>query len=90
MSTHVPGFQSCFMILHHLVLAKLATSSIRVNRFKPERMDMFLALLPRLDSLGRASDGAKKKILFVSCNGLRNNRVGNPTLTSFYSKQSLP
>ena len=28
MSTHVPGYQS---FLHHFVLAKLATSSIRVN-----------------------------------------------------------
>ena len=30
-STNVPGFQSFFMCLHHFVLAKLATSSIRVN-----------------------------------------------------------
>ena len=29
MSTHVPGFQSFFMFLHHLILAKLAASSIR-------------------------------------------------------------
>ena len=30
MSTHVPGFQSFFqVILHHSVLAKLATTSIR-------------------------------------------------------------
>ena len=31
MSTHVPGFQSFFRFLQHFVLAKLATSSIRVN-----------------------------------------------------------
>ena len=31
MSTHVPGFQTFFRFLHHFVLAKLATSSIRVN-----------------------------------------------------------
>ena len=31
MSTHVPGFQSFFKFLHHFVLAKVATSSIRVN-----------------------------------------------------------
>ena len=31
MSTHVPGFQFFFSFLHHLVLAKLATSSIRVK-----------------------------------------------------------
>ena len=32
MSTHVPGFKSFSGCLHHFVLAKLATSSIRVNR----------------------------------------------------------
>ena len=32
MSTHLPGFKSVFsFFLHHFVLAKLATSSIRVN-----------------------------------------------------------
>ena len=32
MSTHMPGFQYfLFMILHHIVLAKLVTSSIRVK-----------------------------------------------------------
>ena len=31
MSTHLPGFQSFFLFLHHFVLAKLATSSIWVN-----------------------------------------------------------
>ena len=31
MSTHVPGFQSFFVFLHHFVLATLATSSIGVN-----------------------------------------------------------
>ena len=31
MSAHVPGFQPFSAILHHFVLAKLATSSIRVN-----------------------------------------------------------
>ena len=32
MSTHFPGFLSVFSgVLHHLVLAKLATSSIRVK-----------------------------------------------------------
>ena len=30
MSTHVPGFRSFFRFLHTFVLAKLATSSIRV------------------------------------------------------------
>ena len=35
MSTHVPGFQSFFLgFLHHFVLAKLATRSIKVNQFK--------------------------------------------------------
>ena len=34
MSTHVPGFQSFFLVifLHHFVLAKLGTSSIRVKK----------------------------------------------------------
>ena len=32
MSTHEPGFQSFFRFLHHFVLAKLATNSIRVNK----------------------------------------------------------
>ena len=31
MSTHVPGFQSFFSFLIHFVLAKLATSNIRVK-----------------------------------------------------------
>ena len=31
MSTHVLGFQSFFMFLHPFVLAKLVTSSVRVN-----------------------------------------------------------
>ena len=39
MSTHMPGFQSFFSFLCHFVLAKLATSSIRVKggvvRVKP-------------------------------------------------------
>ena len=33
MSTHLPGFQSIFRFLHHFVLAKLVTSSIRVIKF---------------------------------------------------------
>ena len=32
MSTNVPGFQSFFRFLHPFVLAKLATSSARINR----------------------------------------------------------
>ena len=32
MSTHLPGFQSFSNFLHHFVLAKLATSSIRVKQ----------------------------------------------------------
>ena len=35
MSTHLLGFQSFFRFLHHFVLAKLATSSIRVNSLHP-------------------------------------------------------
>ena len=31
MSTQLAGFQSFLMFLHHFVLAKLATSSIRVD-----------------------------------------------------------
>ena len=34
MSTHMPGFQSFFRFLRHFVLAKLATSSIRVKNMK--------------------------------------------------------
>ena len=30
-STHVPGFQSSFLFLHHFVLEKLACISIRVK-----------------------------------------------------------
>ena len=33
-STHVPGFQSFLRLLHHFVLAKLTTSSIRVKWMK--------------------------------------------------------
>ena len=35
MSTHLPGFLSFFRFLHYFVLAKLATTSIRVNRNQP-------------------------------------------------------
>ena len=31
MSTHIPGFQTFFRFFHHSVLAKLATSSIKVE-----------------------------------------------------------
>ena len=31
MSTHMPGFQCFFMILHYFVLANLVTSSISVK-----------------------------------------------------------
>ena len=31
MNTHLPGFQSIFRFLHHLVSTKLVTSSIRVK-----------------------------------------------------------
>ena len=35
MSTHMPGFQSFSVFLHHFILAKLANSSIRVkDRFR--------------------------------------------------------
>ena len=34
MSTHLPGFQSFSGFLHHFVLAKVATSSIRVKKDK--------------------------------------------------------
>ena len=35
MSTHVPGFQLLFrFFLHHFVMAKLATSSIKVKQYK--------------------------------------------------------
>ena len=33
MSTHMPGFQSFLDVLHHFVLAKLGTSSIRVKTY---------------------------------------------------------
>ena len=36
MSNHVPGFQSFSGFLHHFVLSKLATTSIKVNPFTPE------------------------------------------------------
>ena len=35
MNTHMTGFQSFFRFLHHFVLAKLATSSIRVTTTPP-------------------------------------------------------
>ena len=35
MSTHVLVFQWFFIFLHYFMLAKLATSSIRVNNFRP-------------------------------------------------------
>ena len=44
MSTHMPGFQSFQAFLHHFVLAKLASSSIKVRHFmdflQPERISV--------------------------------------------------
>ena len=34
MSTHMTGFQFSFRFLHHFVLVKLATSSLRVKELK--------------------------------------------------------
>ena len=50
MSTHVPGFQSFFKeyFLHIFVLAKLATTSIRVNSFALDKSSL---------SIGRANIG---------------------------------
>ena len=45
MSTHVSGFQSFFSFLHHFVLAKLATSSIRTNIMLIAIEDNFKVLL---------------------------------------------
>ena len=42
MSTHVPGAQSFFKVfLHHFVLAKLPTSSIRVKLSAPFSISLF-------------------------------------------------
>ena len=41
MSTHLPGFQSHSVFLHHFVLAKLATNSIRVKLLKSNQSKVF-------------------------------------------------
>ena len=38
MSTHVPGFQSFLGFLHHFILAKLATSSEKVNSYPKSKI----------------------------------------------------
>ena len=45
MSTHMPGFQSVFSFLHHFLLAKLATSSVRVNPFLPSSLSEMCCLV---------------------------------------------
>ena len=46
MSTHLPGFQFHFLgFLHHFVLAKVATSSIRVNRSLTHTVPLTLSIL---------------------------------------------
>ena len=45
MSTHIPGFQSFFRFLHHFVLVKFCTSSIRVINYmcsETSRCERFL------------------------------------------------
>ena len=49
MSTHVSGFQSFFRLLHHFVLATLATRGIRVNSEDWSHTDNIL-----LTNLGRS------------------------------------
>ena len=43
MSTHLPGFQSFFKFLHHFVLAKLATGSIRVEGLDTVKVSWLIA-----------------------------------------------
>ena len=45
MSTHLLGFQSFSAFLHHFVLAKLASSSLRVKKWIPFKGDMILSHL---------------------------------------------
>ena len=91
------GFNPISGFLYHIVLAKLAVSSIRVKT-RPSDLT-FLVGLQTLDAKhslealpwqryklimytsGLYSKIGLKKVWFVSC---------NPTLTSFYSKISLP
>ena len=47
MSTHVPGFQSFFMFLHHFVEATLVTSSIKVQAIR------IIAISQKRDYLSR-------------------------------------
>ena len=44
MSTHMPGFQSFSAFLHHFVLARLATGSIRVNENVTDALILTLSL----------------------------------------------
>ena len=44
MNTHTPGFQSLFSFLRHIVLAKLATTNIRVKQYLSNRDHIHLNL----------------------------------------------
>ena len=45
MSTHMPGFQSFFSFSYHFVIAKLAISSIRVNKARIPRIQVNIHLI---------------------------------------------
>ena len=42
MSTHMPWFELFSGLLHHFVIAKLATSSIRVKKLNVIHVNLFL------------------------------------------------
>ena len=50
MSTHVPGFQSFFRFLHHFVLAKSASSSVRVKH------NLYVLLTKAMNDLKRIKE----------------------------------
>ena len=49
MRTHVQGFKSFFRFLHHYVLAKLATISIRVKDYRHTKVIKCNKVLPKKD-----------------------------------------
>ena len=67
MRTHMPGFRSFFRFLHHFVMHKLATSSIRVKwSIEPEAQVLLLrqpAYFKRYLSNGSCPYDVKQKSL---------------------------
>ena len=71
MSTHLLGFQSFLSFLHHILLAKLAISSMRVKHFSAQKLCQKIATASCRDV-----QEATKSILHIFLNLPRSDMIG--------------